>query len=230
MDTTDPGSRFDSEYWTSASVYRKYEDYATALDELRGFNRGLVRRVLRHAPRGRRHLDAGCGHGAIVHELLEQGWDSRGIDASGWMIELIRRHAPAVADRFATGYLLEVPFAGTFDLITCFQVLEHVEDPLSAIRALAARLSPGGRLALTTPNLDGHVPLWPDPLTSDPTHVSVHQPSWWEGAVRSSGLRVVYVGTQLPVPLLWRLHPALAVWLPLGRRIGPDVLVIGERF
>src|SRR6478735_8675765 len=121
MDTTTPGSRFDSDYWTSESVYRKYEDYATALAELRGFNRGLVRRILRYAPAGRRHVDAGCGHGAIVHELLERGWDSYGFDASEFMIDLARRYSPGLAARFAAGDLLEIPFEGSFDLITCFQ-------------------------------------------------------------------------------------------------------------
>jgi 2-polyprenyl-3-methyl-5-hydroxy-6-metoxy-1,4-benzoquinol methylase len=226
METTTADSRYGSEYWTSESVYRKYHDYATALAELRGFNRGLVRRILRHAPAGRRHVDAGCGHGAIVHELLARGWDSYGFDASAFMIDLARRHSPALAGRFAAGDLLRIPFDGQFDLITCLQVLEHVDDPVVAIRALGERLSPGGRLALTTPNLQVHVPLWPDPLTSDPTHVSVHEPSWWEGAVRAAGLSVLYRSTQMPVPLVWRLHPALGFWIGMGRRIGPDVLIV----
>ena len=104
-----------------------------------------------------------------------------------------------------------------------------MEDPVRAISALGARLSPTGRLAITTPNLGARFPGWPDPLTSDPTHVSVHQRSWWEGAMRASGLRVAYAGTQVPIPLAWRLHPMLARWLPFGTRLGPDVLVIGER-
>ena len=229
MGTDDAAARFDDGYWTKASVYRKYEDYATALTELRGFNRGLVRRVVRYAPPGRRYLDAGCGHGAMVYEFLSRGWDSHGVDASEWMIEQARRHSPDLSDRFMAGDLMRVPFEGSFDLITCFQVLEHVEDPVAAIRALGSRLSRGGRLALTTPNLAGRMPFWPDPLTSDPTHISVHETSWWEGAVWAAGLRVVHAATQMPVPLIWRVHPVLGRWIALGRRIGPDVLVIGER-
>src|SRR5947209_10722980 len=63
-----------------------------------------------------------------------------------------------------------VPFEGTFDLITCLRVLEHVDHTDAGIRALGSRLSPGGRLALTTPNLNGHIPFWPDPfdIGSDP--------------------------------------------------------------
>jgi SAM-dependent methyltransferase len=229
MDITTAGLRFGSDYWTSESVYGRYEDYATALTELRGFNRGLVRRMLRHAPAGRRHVDAGCGHGAIVHELLERGWDSYGFDASQFMMNAVRQHSPELAGRFAEGDLLEIPFEGRFDLITCFQVLEHVDDPVAAIRALGERLARDGRLALTTPNLHGHVPLWPDPLISDPTHVSVHEPSWWEGAVRASGLRVVHRSTQMPLPVAWRLHPAFGIWIGMGGRLGPDALIVAAQ-
>jgi SAM-dependent methyltransferase len=220
--------RFGDQYWTSASVYRRFGDYEAALRELRGFNLGLVRRLQPHLPARGRHVDAGCGHGAIVHEFLDRGWDAHGFDLSGWMIDQARRHAPAQAERFAVGDLFDVPFDGEFELITSFQVLEHVDDPPAAIRALSSRLRPGGRLAITTPNLHGRVPFWPDPLTADPTHVAVHGPRWWEGALRAAGLRIVHRSTQVPVPLLWRVHPRLAVWLGLGRRLGPDVLVVGE--
>jgi SAM-dependent methyltransferase len=221
-------ARFDDDYWTSASVYRRFDSYDDALRELRGFNRGLLRRIEPHLPPGRRHVDAGCGHGAVVHELLDRGWDAQGFDLSHWMIDHARQYAPARAERFAVGDLFDVPFEGRFDLITCFQVLEHVDNPVPAIEALAGRLRPGGRLAVTTPNLRGRVPFWPDPLTADPTHVSVHEPSWWEGAVERAGLRVVHRSTQVPVPLIWRVHPKLGIWLGLGPRFGPDALVVGE--
>ena len=47
MNAAGLSSRFDDDYWTNASVYSKYDDYDEALVELRGFNRGLVRRVVR---------------------------------------------------------------------------------------------------------------------------------------------------------------------------------------
>ena len=126
-----------------------------------------------------RAVDVGCGHGAIVHALLERGWDARGFDMSEWMIDAARKHAPQLgADRFVVGDVNAFPFDGAFELVTCFEVLEHIPDPLPALGALRDHLAPGGRLIATTPNLE---PLMPakDPLTSDPTHVSVHSPRWW---------------------------------------------------
>src|SRR3954453_1233420 len=94
---------FGSENWNQDSVYSKYGDYATGLEELRGFLRGLVRRVGPYLPPPGRHLDAGCGHGAIVHLMLERGWNSQGCDLSEWMIGEAKAHTPGLAERFAVG-------------------------------------------------------------------------------------------------------------------------------
>jgi SAM-dependent methyltransferase len=220
---------FEQSYWTEDSQYRKFEGYAAALAALRDWHHGLMRLIDPHLPRnGRRHVDAGCGHGAIVHELLERGWDAHGFDTSRWIIEQARRHAPEHADRFAAGELQAVPFDGRFDLITCLEVLEHIPQPLPALRSLADRLTPGGRLVVTTPNRRPLLP-WRDQLEADPTHVSVHEPAWWRGALEAAGLHVLSVSTFLAVPVLWRLHPALSLWIPLGRRTAPGILIVAER-
>jgi SAM-dependent methyltransferase len=52
-----------------------------------------------------------------------------------------------------------IPFADAFDLVCAFDVIEHVEDDVPAVQALAARLAPGGRLLLTLP---AHPWLWSD--------------------------------------------------------------------
>jgi 2-polyprenyl-3-methyl-5-hydroxy-6-metoxy-1,4-benzoquinol methylase len=223
----EPTHAFDEAYWTQASQYRKFEDYATALAALRRWNQGFMRLVTPHLPAFGRHLDAGCGHGAIVHELLDRGWDAHGFDASAWMVAAAHRHAPALADRFAEGQLPDVPFEGRFELVTCLEVLEHIADPLPSLVALADRLVPGGRLIASTPNLRPLMP-WRDTVAADPTHVSVHEPAWWRGALEHAGLRPVHVGTFVATPLLWRLHSDLAPWVPLGPRVGPGLLLVAE--
>jgi hypothetical protein len=83
----------------------------------------------------------------------------------------------------------------------------------------------GGRLIATTPNLRPLIP-WPDQTKTDPTHVSVHEPSWWRAALVEAGLQVHAVKTFIAVPLLWHYHPALSRWIPLGDRTGPGVLLV----
>ena len=223
-----PSAHFDRAYWSQESQYRKFEDYGSALEALRSWYRGLLRLIEPEVSSVGRHLDVGCGHGAIVHELLDRGWDARGFDASSWIISQAKSHDRRRSDRFAVGDIADVPFEGAFDLITCLEVLEHVEDPVSALHSMGRLLTPGGRLVATTPNRRPLLPWW-DAESMDPTHVSVHEPAWWRRAIVHAGLREHRIETFVAVPLLWRLHPSLAWWQPLGRRAGPSVLMVAAR-
>lgn len=222
-----PGASFEESYWTSDSHYRKFEDYDAALRALRVWHQGLFRLLGSELPAGGQALDAGCGHGAMVHELLDRGFDARGIDLSNWVIEEARRAEPALAERFSVGDVSLPVQRPEVDLVTCLEVLEHVPDPRATLTGLASRLRPGGRLIATTPNRRPLIPWW-DPVTRDPTHVSVHEAHWWRGCLESAGLEVRRVATFLALPVLWRLHPALARWIPMGARIGPGVLIVAS--
>jgi 2-polyprenyl-3-methyl-5-hydroxy-6-metoxy-1,4-benzoquinol methylase len=219
---------FEQSYWTEDSQYRKFDDYATALAALRRWYQGFFRLIAPEMPARGRAVDGGCGHGAVVHEFLARGWDAYGFDTSSWIIERAQRHAPGRAGRFAVGELSSVPFDGDFDLVTCLEVLEHVKDPAAALASLSGRLRPGGRLIATTPNLRPLIPWW-DPVSADPTHVSVHEPGWWRGALEHAGMAVVGARTYLAIPLAWRVHGTLARWIPLGARVGPGIAIVGER-
>lgn len=219
---------FDETYWTERSQYRKFGEHAAATEALRDWYAGMWRLLKPYLPTPGRHVDAGCGHGSVVHDLLGRGWDAHGFDISNWMIEQVQHDDPSLAERFAVGDLQGIPFDGDFALITCFEVLEHVADPVADLRALGSRLAPGGRIIATTPNLHPKLP-WPDPLTSDPTHINVHEPSWWSGALNAAGLRAVTVSTFIALPALWRVHPAFSRWVGLGPRMGPGTLLVAER-
>jgi SAM-dependent methyltransferase len=224
---SEPG-RFEQSYWTSDSRYRKFQDYAGALAALRDWYQGFFRLVDRDLPKPGRALDAGCGHGAIVYELLDRGWDAYGFDMSKWLIEQARNFSTQAAQRFSVGELPDVPIQGSFDLITCVEVLEHVPDPQAVLSALRERLRPGGRLIATTPNLRPLIPWW-DAETIDPTHVSVHDPGWWRATLEASRLEVRRITTFVTIPLFWRAHPAFARWPRLGRCAGPGVLLVADR-
>lgn len=98
-----------------------------------------------------RLLDYGCGSGWYLARMRARGWRVVGVDLSPYAAAAAREH-----------YGLEV-YVGTlphpcvppasFDLVTMGQVLEHVPDPHEIIAAVAAVLRPGGRLALSVPNL-----------------------------------------------------------------------------
>lgn len=124
-----------------------------AVDESHWWYRGR-RRVIRAEldrlglPPGARLLDAGCGSGATMQELAGYG-EVSGIELS--------QDAAAVAQargigEVRIGSLEQLPWAdATFDLITCLDVIEHIDDHIGALTELWRVCVPGGRLLVTVP-------------------------------------------------------------------------------
>ena len=104
---------------------------------------------------GKTALDVGCGAGLLAEPLARLGARVTAIDAAPELI--------AAAELHARGQRLDIDYraatveeiGGTFELITSLEVIEHVADPGSFVRALASRLAPGGLLILSTPNATG---------------------------------------------------------------------------
>lgn len=99
---------------------------------------------------GQRVLDIGCGSCLSLLELKRLGAESYGVEADP--------NVAAIADYFDLnvfiGSIHDDPFPGMmFDLITLNQVIEHVPDPAALLRAVRERLSPGGRIILSFPNV-----------------------------------------------------------------------------
>jgi 2-polyprenyl-6-hydroxyphenyl methylase/3-demethylubiquinone-9 3-methyltransferase len=101
---------------------------------------------------GKSALDVGCGAGLLAEPLARLGAKVTAVDAAPGLI--------AAAELHARGQGLDIDYrvaaveelSGAFDLVTSLEVVEHVAEPAAFIRALAARLAPGGLLILSTPN------------------------------------------------------------------------------
>lgn len=93
-------------------------------------------------------LEVGCGAGELLAHFAEQGWETYGIDPSA-------AATAAAADRGAnvhTGTLDDQPWPGGFQVIVFQHSLEHIPDPVAAVRAAGGLLAPGGRLIVDVPN------------------------------------------------------------------------------
>ena len=104
---------------------------------------------------GKSALDVGCGAGLLAEPLARLGARVTGIDATPEVIAVAREHAAGqgLDVDYRVGDLQQLD--GQFDLVTCLEVIEHVADPAAFVKALAARLAPGGLLILSTPNATG---------------------------------------------------------------------------
>lgn len=94
------------------------------------------------------------------------------------------------------------PFAGGFDLITAFEVVEHLDAPEAAIATWHELLRPGGALVLSTPNRLGPASRY----WRDPTHVNVRTGRHWKRSIESAAnWQTVDVQAVQWVPFAWRL-------------------------
>ncbi len=111
----------------------------------------LILRTLRNlAPSGGwdRILNVGCGDGLLLAELADLGREVEGLEVDTQILspettERFRIHLGVLDERFRP--------AESYDLITLLDVLEHIQDPIAALRQCRELLAPGGILLLTVP-------------------------------------------------------------------------------
>jgi 2-polyprenyl-3-methyl-5-hydroxy-6-metoxy-1,4-benzoquinol methylase len=148
---------YQVDYWQSdAAKDFGYTDYVA--DEalyVKTFRmRGEL--VARHRPPPGRLLDVGCAAGFALTALRERGYDVHGVELSAAMAALAGRRLGDPA-RVHCGTLEEVLqrglLGGRFDVVTMFDVVEHVEDPVALLDSARKLLAPGGILVFETQNV-----------------------------------------------------------------------------
>lgn len=101
-------------------------------------------------------LDVGCGGGILSEGLAQGGAIVTGIDLSNELISVAKEHTLVsglnVDYRQVSVETLAAEQPGTFDLVTCMEMLEHVPDAGSVVRACAKLAKPGGRVVFSTLN------------------------------------------------------------------------------
>lgn len=105
---------------------------------------------------GARVVDVGCGGGLLSEALAGRGATVTGIDAAGKALGVARLHqagsGAGVEYLEATAEALAVERPEAYDAVCCLEMLEHVPEPASVVRACAGLAHPGGRLFFSTIN------------------------------------------------------------------------------
>ncbi|MEJ2059544.1 MAG: bifunctional 2-polyprenyl-6-hydroxyphenol methylase/3-demethylubiquinol 3-O-methyltransferase UbiG [Gammaproteobacteria bacterium] len=105
---------------------------------------------------GRHVADVGCGGGILAEGMAARGARVTGIDMAESPLNVARLHAMEsgleIDYRWITAEGLAAEMTHSFDVVTCMEMLEHVPDPGSVIRACAQLVKPGGHVFLSTIN------------------------------------------------------------------------------
>jgi 2-polyprenyl-6-hydroxyphenyl methylase/3-demethylubiquinone-9 3-methyltransferase len=104
----------------------------------------------------RRVVDVGCGGGILSESMAQRGARVKGIDMGETPLSVARLHQLESGTKVeyfqTTAEQLAEDEAGVYDIVTCLEMLEHVPDPSSVVRACAALCKPGGDIYFSTIN------------------------------------------------------------------------------
>ncbi len=158
---------------------------------VRQLRTGRLQKIERLSNKGRM-LDAGCGRGLMLAIARDRGWEVVGLEFNA------ETAAPA-RDEFGlhvkTGRLSDLGFEKcSFDVITFWHSLEHLEDAVDVVREAAKLLKPGGLLLISAPNFESLQSRMsgPDWFHLDiPFHMYHFSASNIKRLLRSTGLEVV---------------------------------------
>ena len=169
--TSAPEGPFERDYFEK--TYRNYARQNPPR-KLR-FYRSLVESA---APRDRvpRVLDIGCAFGASLGEL-DPSWERYGMDVSQFAIDRASERVPGAT--FARADITTIPFPGTFDIITAYDVIEHVPSLEGAAQSIRSKLRPNGAFLFVVPVYDGPAGLLVHLLDRDETHLHKRSRAFW---------------------------------------------------
>jgi 2-polyprenyl-3-methyl-5-hydroxy-6-metoxy-1,4-benzoquinol methylase len=141
---------YDDELYAYYSKYvdKKEEDIYDALTNI------SYEKVLRQFDSyggGQNILDVGCGNGSFVKVALQKGYQAEGIDLSDLAVEVAQRFSlPVTKLDFFSKNISD----SSRDIVTMFEVIEHLPNPVDFLRRSEKVVRPGGLIYLTTPNFN----------------------------------------------------------------------------
>ena len=184
LEFADPMKSAGSEWYSTSALYEEAKLVIPHRWEWEQFR--LVR------PPGKTLLDIGCGRGDFALQAFDLGYRVCGIDLQARMVNVARQRLPTA--NFQVLNIQTEPLPRPFDIITAFEIIEHLECSLDALMSIRAALEPGGHLVLSVPCIERR-PFFKRLAVIDfPPH---HLTMWTREAItlllRTAGFRVVHL-------------------------------------
>ncbi len=129
-----------------------------------------------------RLLDVGCGAGGFLHRARELGLSASGIDFNSERVKALREAGFDVFQGSLPNYARQSP--APFDVITMFEIIEHLDDLFDELAAAKSILKPGGLLIIGTPNRDRRFDPFQGPGLEDIDNPPHHLTRWSQTALR----------------------------------------------
>ena len=220
--------KFDKAYWARArargfTFEKLLPILSRRLDRIEKYVKGKARV---------RVLDLGCGFGYFLKLCDHKGWETYGMETSYFAIEIAKKNTKAQLYQGNIEDQAHVQFERNyFDLVSMFEVLEHLKYPPVALRRAHRLLKLRGKLVVTTPNLNaimrvfsklsGRERGWYGFL--DETHVNLFTPSLLRSFVEEVGFKVLELKTPF-YHLPWQLN---RIFGKAG--LGGQILLLAEK-
>jgi 2-polyprenyl-3-methyl-5-hydroxy-6-metoxy-1,4-benzoquinol methylase len=254
VDCKECGHRYTNPRWTEAELLAAYSAVTddTYVNEEEGRRLTFERRLaemqkITGEPGGRTLLDTGAYTGIFVDIAKKAGWNVEGVELSQWCVE----QAQAAGLPVTQGTLDAKQIAGkTYDVVTLWDVIEHVDDPAAEVQKAYKHIKPGGYLVMHTMDVDSLISKilgarWP-------WYVGMHMHFFStkslcklmerEGfTIKKAGpsgryLRLGYFCKSLaefmPIvgkPALWLVSILHCGWIPIRLNFGDLITVYGQK-
>ena len=140
---------YSREYYKAWGLEESQISAAVRAMKLATFNRDLD--IIERYVKGGRALDLGCATGFFLEAARERGFEPYGVEFSSFAANIAKSKFGERA--IYNGTAEQTPFAaGSFDVITMSDFIEHVRDPAAVLRKAKSLLKPGGIILITTPD------------------------------------------------------------------------------
>ncbi len=138
---------YTADYFTGAEQGHGYTDYEREKQAMSSTFEEYLRRIQMRLPAPAKLLDVGAATGTFIELASKAGYAAEGVELSPYAAEAARKKGL----RVVTGRLEDGDYApGSFDVITLFDVFEHVTDPKGILDSAKRLLRPGGILVVNT--------------------------------------------------------------------------------
>jgi len=222
-----------TEFPSKEEIARGYDELGSQFSMPRKYHRRCANLMRRHLRPGMAVADLGCGHGGLLRELrlMDSTLRLTAIDLSPVRVKNARARVPDATVH--VGDIEDLPFGdAAFEAAFATEVMEHLPDPVKALKEIWRILKPGARLLVSLPNRDWfHFDDYQENrLRFQPVDDRFYRVAEFENFLGQAGFEVhkvrggenLYFGGGLP-RLLERI--ALLVYPPLHRRMKRMIFV-----